>query len=100
MMTRANGRTDGMIGRSLIAIATLVAVMAAGPSAVAQDYPTRAVRIIVPFPAGGPASGVVGWWGARKGGAGVIEEKPPGAGGKSGAPAAPRGGRGLNPRPL
>jgi tripartite-type tricarboxylate transporter receptor subunit TctC len=91
MMTRANGRTDGMIGRSLIAIATLVAVMAAGPSAVAQDYPTRAVRIIVPFPAGGSADAVpriVGDWLSRKWGQPVVIENRPGAGGNIGAELA------------
>jgi len=91
MMTRADDRTDGVIGRSLIAIAALVAVMAAGPSAVAQDYPTRAVRIIVPFPAGGSADAVpriVGDWLSRKWGQPVVIENRPGAGGNIGAELA------------
>jgi tripartite-type tricarboxylate transporter receptor subunit TctC len=91
MMTRANGRTEGVVGRSLIAIAALVAVMAAGPSAVAQDYPTRAVRIIVPFPAGGSADAVpriVGDWLSRKWGQPVVIENRPGAGGNIGAELA------------
>jgi len=91
MMTRANGRTDGVIGRSLIAIAVLVAVVAAAPSAVAQDYPTRAVRIIVPFPAGGSADAVpriVGDWLSRKWGQPVVIENRPGAGGNIGAELA------------
>src|SRR5262245_58110268 len=91
MMTRANGRTDGVIGRSLIAIAVLVAVMAAAPSAVAQDYPTRTVRIIVPFPAGGSADAVpriVGDWLSRKWGQPVVIENRPGAGGNIGAELA------------
>ena len=55
------------IGFGLIALATLVAVLP--PSARAQDYPTRAVKIIVPFPAGGSADVVpriVAEWLSRK----------------------------------
>jgi tripartite-type tricarboxylate transporter receptor subunit TctC len=38
------------------ALATLAALLTlAAPAAVAQDYPNRPVRIIVPFAAGGPA---------------------------------------------
>src|SRR5262245_17931922 len=92
MMTRADGRTDGVIGRSLIAIALVaIMIMAAGPSAVAQDYPTRTVRIIVPFPAGGSADAVpriVGDWLSRKWGQPVVIENRPGAGGNIGAELA------------
>ena len=91
MMTRADGRTEGVLGRGLIAIAALVAVMAAAPCAVAQDYPTRAVRIIVPFPAGGSADAVpriVGDWLSRKWGQPVVIENRPGAGGNIGAELA------------
>src|SRR5450759_1002775 len=39
----------------LLVRATIVAVVSLlGSSAFAQDYPTRPVRFIVPFPAGGP----------------------------------------------
>ena len=60
-------------------------------SAPAQDFPTRAVRIIVPFPAGGTADivpRVVGEMLARKWGQPVVIENRTGAGGNIGAEAA------------
>jgi tripartite-type tricarboxylate transporter receptor subunit TctC len=41
-------------GLALAAVLVAAQVLLAGPS-LAQDYPTRAIRIIVPFGAGGPA---------------------------------------------
>lgn len=38
----------------IAAVALLCATSAFAPSAFAQDYPTRPIRIIVPTPAGGP----------------------------------------------
>jgi tripartite-type tricarboxylate transporter receptor subunit TctC len=68
------------------------AVLAAGlSSASAQDFPTRAVRIIVPFPAGGTADivpRVVGDMLSRKWGQPVVIENRTGAGGNIGAEAA------------
>ena len=43
------------IVRSLIGAALALAASLAAPDAWAQDYPSRAVKIIVPFPAGGTA---------------------------------------------
>lgn len=54
----------------------------------AQDYPSRAVRIIVPFPAGGTADAmprIVADWLARKWGQAVVIENKPGAAGNIGA---------------
>jgi tripartite-type tricarboxylate transporter receptor subunit TctC len=78
----------------------LVAVFAAlGPmTAVAQDYPARPVRIVVPFAAGGPADVYARFLGARLqeslGQPFIIENKP-GAGAVTGtdtvAKAAPDG---------
>src|SRR5215475_13214792 len=89
-MTGWRGRLGSRaIGRGLIAVATLVAVLA--PSAQAQDYPTRAVKIIVPFPAGGSADVVpriVAEWLSRKWGQPVVIENRPGAGGNIGAELA------------
>jgi len=69
----------------------LCALVAIAPHAQAQDYPTRAVKIIVPFPPGGTADGmprIVGDWLARKWGQAVIIENKSGAGGNVGAEAA------------
>ncbi|MGA7810524.1 Bug family tripartite tricarboxylate transporter substrate binding protein [Bradyrhizobium sp.] len=54
----------------------------------AQDYPTHAVRIIVPFPAGGTADAVpriVADWLSHKWGQPVVIENPTGAAGSIGA---------------
>jgi tripartite-type tricarboxylate transporter receptor subunit TctC len=54
----------------------------------AQDYPTRTVKIVVPFPAGGTADvmpRVVGDWLARKWRQSVVIENKTGAGGNIGA---------------
>jgi len=67
---------------------TFCALAAMAPQARAQDYPTRAVKIIVPFPPGGTADGmprIVGDWLARKWGQAVIIENKPGAAGNIGA---------------
>jgi tripartite-type tricarboxylate transporter receptor subunit TctC len=77
-----------VLGRGLLAIPALIAALAAAPSAGAQDYPTRAVKIIVPFPAGGSADVVpriVAEWLSRKWGHPVIIENRPGAAGNIGA---------------
>lgn len=71
--------------------AVLVAVLAWSSNGAAQDYPNRAVKIIVPFPAGGTADAmprVVGDWLSRKWGQPVIIENRAGAGGNVGAEAA------------
>src|SRR5215510_9210928 len=77
------------VGRGLIALATLVAVLP--PCARAQDYPARAVKIIVPFPAGGSADVVpriVAEWLSRKWAQPVVIENRPGAAGNIGAELA------------
>src|SRR5262249_3485262 len=59
--------------------------------AYAQAYPTRPIRIVVPFPAGGPAEGmarIVGaGLGAVRGQTIVVENHGGGAGGSFGARA-------------
>ena len=78
--------------RSLLAMmAGLASLVAMVPYAQAQDYPSRAVRIIVPFPAGGTADAmprVVADYLSRKWGQPVVIENRSGAGGNVGAEAA------------
>jgi tripartite-type tricarboxylate transporter receptor subunit TctC len=72
-----------------LAIATLV-VLATLPDAGAQDYPSRPVKIIVPFPAGGTADvmpRIVSDWLSRKWGQPVVIENRTGAAGNIGAEA-------------
>src|SRR5262245_59307149 len=69
----------------------LCAIGGLGSSATAQDYPNRAVKIIVPFPAGGTADAmprVVADWLSRKWGQSIVIENKSGAGGNVGAEAA------------
>jgi tripartite-type tricarboxylate transporter receptor subunit TctC len=71
--------------------AGLAATVAALGAAPAQDYPNRAVRIIVPFPAGGTADAmprVVFDYLSRKWKHAVVIENRSGAGGNVGAEAA------------
>jgi tripartite-type tricarboxylate transporter receptor subunit TctC len=71
--------------------AALAAMLAALPSASAQDYPSRPVKIIVPFPAGGTADvmpRIFAEWLSRKWGQPVIVENRTGAAGNIGAEAA------------
>ena len=78
---------DGVL-RAVFGAAILAASIGSAP---AQDFPTRAVRIIVPFPAGGTADivpRVVGEMLARKWGQPVLIENRTGAGGNIGAEAA------------
>jgi tripartite-type tricarboxylate transporter receptor subunit TctC len=70
------------------AFAAMVALPTAG---LAQDYPTRTVKIIVPFPPGGTADvmpRIVADWLSKKWGQAVIVENRAGAGGNVGADAA------------
>jgi tripartite-type tricarboxylate transporter receptor subunit TctC len=76
----------GCIGAGL-ALAAMLAVL---PQAAAQDYPSRPVKIIVPFPAGGTADvmpRVIGEWLSRKWGQPVVVENRTGAAGNIGAEA-------------
>jgi tripartite-type tricarboxylate transporter receptor subunit TctC len=77
--------------RGLAVVAAAVVVLMLPAVSRAQDYPARAVKIIVPFPAGGTADAVprlVGNWLSRKWGQPVIIENKAGAAGNIGAEAA------------
>jgi tripartite-type tricarboxylate transporter receptor subunit TctC len=70
----------------------ILLALCAGPTgAMAQSYPDRTVKIIVPFPAGGSADAlprIVAEWLTKKWGQPVVIENITGAGGKIGAAAA------------
>jgi tripartite-type tricarboxylate transporter receptor subunit TctC len=69
------------------------ALLLASAAAHAQDYPSRAVKIVVPFPAGGTADAVprlIGDWLSRKWGQPVVVENRTGAAGNIGAELAYR----------
>src|SRR6185369_15624915 len=73
-------------------VAALVAALAA-TAAPAQDFPSRPMRVIVPFPAGGPTDWLgraVGEQLAKRMGQPVITENRPGAGGYTGTESASR----------
>ena len=80
------------IGRCLVALVLSVSSIFCG-SVSAEDYPDRAVKIVVPFPAGGTADAVpriVGDWLSRKWGQAVVIENRTGAAGNIGAEAVYR----------
>jgi tripartite-type tricarboxylate transporter receptor subunit TctC len=71
--------------------AALAAALALPQAAGAQDYPNHAVKIYVPFSAGGSADAVpriVADWLSRKWGQPIIIENKTGAAGNIGAEAA------------
>lgn len=84
---RPNGRRS--IRQMLVAaVAALLPVALAASAARAQDYPTRTIKIVVPFPAGGTADvmpRIVAEWLTRKWGHSVVIENKSGAGGNVGA---------------
>src|SRR5499425_3002051 len=79
------------IERPWIGVAlALAAILAAPPEGRAQDYPSRAVKIIVPFPAGGTADvmpRIFSDWLSKKWGQPVVIENRTGAAGNIGAEA-------------
>jgi tripartite-type tricarboxylate transporter receptor subunit TctC len=79
------------IGLAAVALSVLAISFATPTTAPAQDYPSRAVKIIVPFPAGGSADvvpRVVGDYLSRKWGQPVVIENRPGAAGNIGSELA------------
>src|SRR5207253_1525223 len=83
--------TERRVFRAILSMTIAAAVLAPRPVARAQDYPTRAVKIIVPFPAGGTADAMprlIGDWLSRKWGHPIVIENRTGAGGNIGAEAA------------
>ena len=88
---KAGGRCRH-VGRwlAVVAVAAALLVSAAAKSS-AQDFPSRAVKIIVPFPAGGTADvmpRIFADWLSKKWGQPVIVENRAGAAGNIGAETA------------
>ena len=81
-----NQSHGGVLRRSMLCLS--VGLLTLSSPAQAQDYPNRAVKIIVPFPAGGTADimpRLIGEWLSRKWGQPVVIENKPGAAGNIGA---------------
>ena len=77
--------------RTIAGAVVMVAGFMSLSPVLAQDYPTRSVRIVVPFPPGGTADAmprIIGDWLARKWGQAVVIENKAGAGGNDGAEVA------------
>lgn len=75
------------VGVLILAVA-MAAALSSSERSEAQTYPSRSVKIVVPFPAGGTADAiprVIGDWLSRKWGHPVIIENRSGAGGNVGA---------------
>ena len=79
-----------MINRPLLSLAALLAALLCG-SALAQSYPTKPIRIILPFPPGSPSDMVgrtLGQKIASQMGQNVVPDNRPGAGGTLGLTVA------------
>jgi tripartite-type tricarboxylate transporter receptor subunit TctC len=89
-MARVNAARRGLRRYGIGAALMLAAMLAAPHAGRAQDYPARAVKIIVPFPAGGTADvmpRIFSDWLAKKWGHPVVIENRTGAAGNIGAEA-------------
>src|SRR5581483_9288371 len=87
-MPNQQGKRMARSAQSFVAIALLAACACPHQPARADGYPDRAVRIVVPFPAGGTADAIprlVADWLSRKWGQPVIIENRTGAAGNVGA---------------
>jgi tripartite-type tricarboxylate transporter receptor subunit TctC len=78
--------------RSILSLATLaLATVVAAPAAAADAFPSRAIRLILPFPAGGPTDilgRALGQKLSEQIGQPVVADNRPGAGGNLGAEQA------------
>jgi tripartite-type tricarboxylate transporter receptor subunit TctC len=89
MMSKNRAVSSRRCGWTLPALALALGAMAV--PAPAQDFPSRTVKIVVPFPAGGTADvmpRIIADWLSRKWGQSVIIENRSGAGGNVGAEVA------------
>jgi len=89
MISKSRAMLSRRFGWTLPALALALGAMAV--PAQAQDFPTRTVKIVVPFPAGGTADvmpRIIADWLSRHWGQPVIIEDRTGAGGNVGAEVA------------
>lgn len=89
MQNMAMNRLNGFVGRFALATGAWLAGFGASP-ACAQDYPSRPIRIIVPFSAGGAVDGptrMIAQELSKRLGQQVIVENKPGAGATIGSEA-------------
>ena len=78
---------------TLLALLTMGLAATAAPQAHAQAFPSHVIRIVVPFPAGGPTDLLARHVAQRLAvvlGQGVIVENEAGAGGRTGTQAVAR----------
>jgi len=81
------------VGRAMVAVLACAVSMAAAPDASAQDFPTRAMKFIIPYPAGGITDvlpRVMQDFLTRQWGQPIVIENKPGAAGNIGAEAVAR----------
>ena len=75
------------MNKSIVLLILSAAICAASPIALAQSYPSRPIRVIVPFPPGGPADSLARLMAQQMGkqmGQTFVVENKPGAGGTVG----------------
>src|SRR5215469_875589 len=86
-------RSSGMTRRAILLALVSMGLAAAAREARAQAFPSHVIRIVVPFPAGGPTDLLARHVAQRLAavlGQGVIVENEAGAGGRTGTQAVAR----------
>src|SRR5258708_39673007 len=57
-MTEAGARTQGVAREAVLWMFLFIVSVCAASGAAAADYPSRPIRMVVPWPAGGPTDAV------------------------------------------
>ena len=63
MLTRSGESSFILHPSSLVRCLVVVCIALSSACAVAQAYPAKPIRLIIPFPPGAPNDMVAGWWG-------------------------------------
>src|SRR5258708_37144821 len=110
-MTEAGARPQGVAREAVLWMFLFIVSVCAASGAAAADYPSRPIRMVVPWPAGGPTDAVARvlahQMSERLGQQGVVDNKGGAtrASGRGSGPQAPPGGdtrvvrRAANPGP-